>query len=393
MAKLTGPLFSLGAHGKLGKDLIYQSGKNSRSVKIYKAPADQKTADQIAVRSIFKTAVDFWNTHLRPLKVVSFNGSTSSIHHFPMSDLVSLSNGYLRMTLIINTPRDGDRYFIQGLGTTNRLFFTKFLTGNLFNFRFADNNFNTTGYQSGVPLTVEMSWDNENSYVFLEGSLKDTSAHVPFTDLGNGSIGSSTSFDGDLLEVAFANETKSTVDQVVSLSSRYLSSNNFGSVCVDLLGTNNVPMNNTSYAYLSNIETPSADYDDHTAWSNAARYFRKHQNGYIAFCKNAFLAAQQLPSASFFVKTLNTAADNIRLEMRELDSREGGTEAGSFRAVVSSLPTGPVNVYTTSGSAEELILDVSDVFDPGDSVWIQLSKELPDGTRIDRSGLINIVLT
>jgi hypothetical protein len=237
-----------------------------------------------------------------------------------------------------------------------------------------------------VKTATSVSWYVDGSPVVSSGTAP---VSIPFFSTVPWEFGrrfpDANYFNGGLAYVRIKNITTGE-------ESEWHASRAYGTTLPDSTGTNDATLVSTTFDFVP-ITGQVVFFDDHAAWSNAARYFRKHQNGYIAFCKNAFLAAQQLPSASFFVQTLNAAADNLRLEMRELDSREGGTETGSFRAVVSALPTGPVNVYTTSGTAAELILDVSDVYDPGDSVWIQLSKELPDGTRIDRSGLINIVLT
>ncbi len=61
MAKLTGPLFSFGAKGKLGNVLIFQTSKQRRTAKIFASPTDKKTVLQLQQRSVFKSAVAFWN--------------------------------------------------------------------------------------------------------------------------------------------------------------------------------------------------------------------------------------------------------------------------------------------------------------------------------------------
>lgn len=60
MPKLTAPLFSLSASGRLAKELIYQTSKGRRIVKKYAAPTDPKSAKQLAQRAVFRSASKFW---------------------------------------------------------------------------------------------------------------------------------------------------------------------------------------------------------------------------------------------------------------------------------------------------------------------------------------------
>jgi hypothetical protein len=58
MAKVTGPLFSLSASGKIANTLVYMKWKGLNDVRAYVIPANPNTAAQIAQRAIFEAAVD-----------------------------------------------------------------------------------------------------------------------------------------------------------------------------------------------------------------------------------------------------------------------------------------------------------------------------------------------
>ncbi|GAI60181.1 unnamed protein product, partial [marine sediment metagenome] len=62
MAKVKGPLFSLGASGQLAKTLVYMNWKGIDDVRSYVIPANPKTADQQTQRGYFTNAVDQWHT-------------------------------------------------------------------------------------------------------------------------------------------------------------------------------------------------------------------------------------------------------------------------------------------------------------------------------------------
>lgn len=57
MAKLKGPLFSLGARGQLGKTLVFFPWKGVDSVREYVVPANPQTAAQLAQRALMTAAV------------------------------------------------------------------------------------------------------------------------------------------------------------------------------------------------------------------------------------------------------------------------------------------------------------------------------------------------
>ncbi|MBA7587394.1 hypothetical protein ES708_29423 [subsurface metagenome] len=61
MAKVKGPLFSLGASGQLAKTLVYADWKGIDYVRQYVIPANPKTAEQQEQRGFFTAAIDAWH--------------------------------------------------------------------------------------------------------------------------------------------------------------------------------------------------------------------------------------------------------------------------------------------------------------------------------------------
>lgn len=62
MAKVTSPLFSMGATGQLGKSLVYMVWKGINDVRSYVIPANPQTAAQQTQRGYFTTAVGLWHS-------------------------------------------------------------------------------------------------------------------------------------------------------------------------------------------------------------------------------------------------------------------------------------------------------------------------------------------
>jgi len=61
MAKVRGPLFSLGASGQLAKTLVYLSWKGLDTVREYVIPANPQSPLQVVQRGYFEDAVDEWH--------------------------------------------------------------------------------------------------------------------------------------------------------------------------------------------------------------------------------------------------------------------------------------------------------------------------------------------
>lgn len=60
MAKLTGPLLSIGARGAIGKTLVAAEWKGQKYMRQYVIPANPRTSAQTAVRDVFRMLNGFW---------------------------------------------------------------------------------------------------------------------------------------------------------------------------------------------------------------------------------------------------------------------------------------------------------------------------------------------
>ena len=63
MARTNGPLFSLGASGKLANALVYGTWKGINTVRQYVVPANPQTAAQITQRAKISSAVNAWKNY------------------------------------------------------------------------------------------------------------------------------------------------------------------------------------------------------------------------------------------------------------------------------------------------------------------------------------------
>lgn len=62
MAKLTGPLMSFGARGKLGGSLVYSAWKGINTARQLVTPANPRTPAQIAQRGLLSVIVEAWRS-------------------------------------------------------------------------------------------------------------------------------------------------------------------------------------------------------------------------------------------------------------------------------------------------------------------------------------------
>lgn len=60
MAKVTGPLFSVDARGKIGDSLVFMGWRGLKTVRSYAIPSNPNTEEQMRVRNNFTTAVNMW---------------------------------------------------------------------------------------------------------------------------------------------------------------------------------------------------------------------------------------------------------------------------------------------------------------------------------------------
>ncbi len=61
MAKLKGPLFSLDAHGSLGRALTFSSKRSGSQVRFQKRPLDVHSETQLQQRAYFGIAMGWWS--------------------------------------------------------------------------------------------------------------------------------------------------------------------------------------------------------------------------------------------------------------------------------------------------------------------------------------------
>lgn len=63
LAKVTGPLFGLGAHGKLARSIVYQGSESGPIVRTYVKGRNPNSPAQQTQRSFFTTAIDNWTLY------------------------------------------------------------------------------------------------------------------------------------------------------------------------------------------------------------------------------------------------------------------------------------------------------------------------------------------
>lgn len=87
MAKLTGPLFSLSASGKLAKTLVYADWKGIDYVRQYVTPANPNSASQQVQRGYMATAVQIYHSTVNVLNALDFENLNrkAGISPTPMS--------------------------------------------------------------------------------------------------------------------------------------------------------------------------------------------------------------------------------------------------------------------------------------------------------------------
>lgn len=62
MAKVTGPLFSVDARGKIANSIVFMGWRGLKTVRRYVVPANPKTAAQVTTRGFFSDAVNLYHT-------------------------------------------------------------------------------------------------------------------------------------------------------------------------------------------------------------------------------------------------------------------------------------------------------------------------------------------
>ena len=61
MAKTNGPLFSLAAHGSIGKELTYSDRKGTKQVRFQRKQKDYENTARKTARDAYRWAIELWN--------------------------------------------------------------------------------------------------------------------------------------------------------------------------------------------------------------------------------------------------------------------------------------------------------------------------------------------
>lgn len=99
MSKVRGPLYSISAHGTIGKSMIHQSLKGIPTVKKYRKPTQPNSAAQLTKRNIMKDAVSRWQNFTASMKgfwvtVLALTGKKMSGYNFFLSQyLIDVAAG------------------------------------------------------------------------------------------------------------------------------------------------------------------------------------------------------------------------------------------------------------------------------------------------------------
>lgn len=85
MAKVTSPLLSLGATGKIAKSLVFSSWKGIADVRQYVVPANPRSTGQVAQRGLMTAAVEAWHGFARNAYDVMALAIWAALEAKPMS--------------------------------------------------------------------------------------------------------------------------------------------------------------------------------------------------------------------------------------------------------------------------------------------------------------------
>jgi len=103
MAKVKGPLMSMGATGQLGKSLVFMTWKGIKDVRTHVIPANPKTAGQVAQRGVMSLAVTAWhNSAFNALDLVAIN-ILAAISAKIMSGFNVFCKLFIDNTLLVHT--------------------------------------------------------------------------------------------------------------------------------------------------------------------------------------------------------------------------------------------------------------------------------------------------
>ncbi len=137
MAKLTGPLFSFGARGKLGGALVYGAWKGLNVVRTYVVPANPNSAGQQTQRGYLGNGVTDWHgIGLIPLDVTAWDR-----HAATRPSAMSGFNSFIK-----------DHVDLQVGGDTPEMGFNATVVDD------ADDTFTMTIDEGGTAVSVNLQW-------------------------------------------------------------------------------------------------------------------------------------------------------------------------------------------------------------------------------------------
>lgn len=104
MARVTAPLLSLDARGKIGNALVFMGWKGIKDVRQYVIPANPQTADQVTQRTSFSDMVSAWKNYF----TVALGRTAWNRLATALSGALSGFNAFMRNAVQLNnTDPDG----------------------------------------------------------------------------------------------------------------------------------------------------------------------------------------------------------------------------------------------------------------------------------------------
>lgn len=169
MAKLTAPLMSFNARGKLAGSLVFMGWKGLKTVRQYVTPANPRTPDQVAQRNLFTQAVFAWRNYFTTEETNQAWDVAANVAPDPLSGF----NIFMRNALAL-LGLGGDKAIASAVVTGGGLG----IIGTMVNVE--DGTTSTDGSTFDLLLgTKESSLLPVDSQIIVAGNL-DFSAPAPF---------------------------------------------------------------------------------------------------------------------------------------------------------------------------------------------------------------------
>ena len=110
MARVTGPLFSMTARGKIADALVYAAWKGIDTVRSYVVPANPKTAAQVAQRALMTAGVSAWKNSITDAEGRSAWDREALKDSRPMSGFNSFTSSVVKMMATDPDTSYGDSF-------------------------------------------------------------------------------------------------------------------------------------------------------------------------------------------------------------------------------------------------------------------------------------------